>query len=59
MLAWIGIALLSASWLPGLGYYHPSDWPAWIVLLVGGAALLDLHVGALAGPAGSRPLRPC
>ena len=28
MLAWIGLALLSISWLLGLGYYHAADWHA-------------------------------
>jgi len=50
MLAWIGIALLSVSWLPGLGYYHPVDWPAWIVLVVAGTALLTTTAGRHQGP---------
>ena len=41
MLPWIGIALFDASWLPGLGYYHLTDWLTCNVLLAaGGAALL-------------------
>jgi len=40
MLAWIGIALLSVSWLLGLGYYHPANWPAWSVAVVLGTFLL-------------------
>ncbi len=33
-MAWVGIALLAASWLFGLGYYHAADWTTWSVLLV-------------------------
>ena len=40
MLSWIGLALLSASWLLGPGYYHPADWPAWTVTVVLGTVLL-------------------
>ncbi len=40
MLAWIGLALLSVSWLPGLGYYHGADWLTWAAMLIGGTALL-------------------
>lgn len=46
MRAWIGLALLSGSWLFGLGYYHPPNWPAWTVAVVLGTVLL-----------GSRPAR--
>ena len=49
MLAWIGIALLSASWLPGLGYYHPADWTAWTAMVVLGTALLTTSRGRLPG----------
>ncbi len=38
--AWIGLALLSASWLLGVGYYHPPNWPAWTVVVVLGTVLL-------------------
>jgi len=38
--AWIGLALLSASWLFGLSYYLNANWPAWIVMIVLGTALL-------------------
>ena len=38
--AWIGLALLSASWLLGVGYYHPPKWPAWTVAVVLGTVLL-------------------
>ena len=37
---WIGIALLSASWLLGLGYYHPADWTAWAILVAFGTVCL-------------------
>ena len=50
MLAWIGIALLSASWLPGLGYYHPADWTAWTAMVVLGTTLLAAGRGRLPGP---------
>lgn len=36
MLAWIAVALLSISWLVGLGYYHLTNWPAWIAAVVAG-----------------------
>jgi hypothetical protein len=43
--AWIGLALLSASWLFGLGYYHDANWWAWVMLVAAGAALLTVvHV---------------
>ena len=38
--AWIGLALLSASWLFGLSYYLNANWPAWIAMIVVGTALL-------------------
>ncbi|MCX5682262.1 MAG: hypothetical protein NT049_01065, partial [Planctomycetota bacterium] len=41
--AWLGIALLAASWLFGLPYYHAENWPVWAVLV----ALAAL---ALCGP---------
>ena len=34
------MALLSASWLLGPGYYHPPHWPAWAVIVVLGTVLL-------------------
>jgi len=40
MLSWIGLALLSASWLLGPGYYHPPHWPAWTVIVLLGTVLL-------------------
>jgi hypothetical protein len=38
--AWLGLALLSASWLFGLSYYHQASWPAWAALVVTGTLLL-------------------
>ncbi len=40
MRAWLGIALLSVSWLLGLGYYHLTDWRTWAILVAAGTALL-------------------
>jgi len=37
--AWVGLALLSASWLFGLRYYHAGSWPMWAALVVAGTAL--------------------
>jgi len=37
---WIALALLSASWLFGLSYYHQANWPAWAALVVVGTLLL-------------------
>jgi len=38
--AWIALALLSASWLFGLSYYHQANWLAWAVLVTVGTLLL-------------------
>ena len=38
--AWIGLALLSASWLFGLGYYHNPNWTVWAVLILAGIGFL-------------------
>jgi len=38
--AWIGLALLSASWLAGLGTYHDPNWIVWAVLVGAGTSLL-------------------
>ena len=38
--AWLGLALLSASWLLGLGYYHGENWPAWAICVAAGTVLL-------------------
>ena len=38
--AWIAIALLAASWLPGLGYYHQAAWLECAVLVAAGTLLL-------------------
>jgi hypothetical protein len=40
MFAWIGVALLSISWLVGLGYYHPTNWPAWVAAVAAGTLCL-------------------
>jgi hypothetical protein len=37
--AWVGLALLSASWLFGLRYYHAGNWPIWAALVVAGTGL--------------------
>jgi len=38
--AWIGLALLSASWLFGLRYFHGGSWPTWAALILAGTGLL-------------------
>ena len=38
--AWIGLALLSACWLTGLGTYHDPNWTVWAVLVSLGTGLL-------------------
>ncbi|HNY80083.1 MAG: hypothetical protein RBS72_19480 [Sedimentisphaerales bacterium] len=38
--AWIGLALLSTSWLFALGYYHDPDWAIWALLVLAGVGLL-------------------
>ncbi len=38
--AWIGLALLSSSWLFGLSYYHSAQWLVWAILILAGTALL-------------------
>jgi hypothetical protein len=40
MLAWIGIALLSASWLFGVEYYRPPVPLVWLLLVIVGTLLL-------------------
>jgi hypothetical protein len=37
--AWVGLALLSASWLFALRYYHAGSWPLWAALIVVGTGL--------------------
>ena len=32
--AWAGVAVLAASWLVGLGYYHHVDWGSWLIGLL-------------------------
>ncbi|MBN2450601.1 MAG: hypothetical protein JXR77_09440 [Lentisphaeria bacterium] len=48
MLPWIGIALLAASWLFGLPFYHQPDRPAWALMVLLGVLFL----------AAKRSLRP-
>ena len=38
--AWIGLALLSVSWLLGTGCYHPANWTLWTASVVLGTILL-------------------
>ena len=38
--AWIGLALLSSSWLFGLSYYHSAQWLVWAILVSAATALL-------------------
>jgi len=40
MIRWIGLALLSVSWLLGLSYYHLANWPAWLIVVFAGSAML-------------------
>ena len=36
--AWLGIAILAASWLPGLGYYEPANPLLWLAMVILGTA---------------------
>lgn len=38
--SWIGLAILSSSWLFGLSYYHDAIWLAWAILVAAGTGLL-------------------
>jgi len=38
--SWIGLALLSASWLFGLSYYHDAQWLVWAIIVAAATALL-------------------
>jgi hypothetical protein len=38
--AWFAVALLSASWLFGLSYYHQAHWLVWALLVAAGTFLL-------------------
>ncbi len=40
LVAWGGVAALAASWLPGLGYYQPADFGAWLALVILGLLAL-------------------
>ncbi len=37
---WVAIAILAASWLPGLGYYRGADWRVWALMVAVGTVLL-------------------
>ncbi len=37
---WTALALLAGSWLLGLHYYQPADWPAWAITTLLGVLLL-------------------
>jgi hypothetical protein len=41
MVAWLGIALVSASWLYGLSYYQPANYWTWAALVAAGCACLS------------------
>ena len=47
MRTWIGLALLAASWLAGLGYYAPANLPFWTASVVIGVILLAQRPGRL------------
>ena len=49
---WIGLALLSTSWLWGLGYYHETSWPLWALAVLGATLLLAHAPITLPKPAG-------
>jgi hypothetical protein len=38
--AWLGLSLLSVSWLFGLGYYHAPNLPLWALAVLAGTGLL-------------------
>lgn len=41
MRSWLGLAVLSGSWLFGLSYYHDAVWWAWAACVVLGTVLLS------------------
>jgi len=47
--AWLGIALLAASWLFGLPYYHAENWAAWAALVLMGTLTLAGSAARLPG----------
>ena len=59
---WAALALLAASWLPGLGYFEPVSWPAWAVMVTAAVLLLaggwDKAALAAAGPPTAVPAGP-
>ncbi len=44
---WIGTGLLAGSWLLGLGYYRPANWPVWVLTIVVGTLLMARAVDRL------------
>jgi hypothetical protein len=42
--AWIGIAILSASWMMGLNFYHAANWTNWVIALAIAIPLLTSAV---------------
>ncbi len=51
--AWVGLALLSVSWLFGLRYYHEASWPLGAALVIVGTGLLTRIRPSIPGKAGS------
>jgi hypothetical protein len=39
--AWVGVAVLAASWLFGLSYYHQANWAWWMICLCVGVPLFS------------------
>ncbi|MGO8688675.1 MAG: hypothetical protein ACLQLG_03500 [Thermoguttaceae bacterium] len=52
MRAWIALALLSASWLFGVGLYGPANFPAWVVMVAAGTLLLIVDPASSGATAG-------
>ena len=38
--AWIGVAILSASWMFGLNYYYAAQWKLWAIAVIAAIPLL-------------------
>ena len=47
MRTWIGLALLAASWLMGIGFYAPANLPLWTAAVLIGVFLLAERPGRL------------
>ena len=47
--AWLGLVVLSASWLWGLSYYYEAEAKFWLAAVAAGAALLNGAVRRLPG----------